>query len=222
MVYQYLKENYILGEPIFTGDIDIPGMTEENLRYQLKKLTDDGTTCRFEQGVYYFPKIGIFGDLMPLSSDTVAVHKYIMRKGKRIGYYSGHTLANRIGLSMQVPFIQEIISNYAPASVRKIMIKNKQHIIRRPVIKITEDNAAVLQFLDCLKDLDRCSELEPKESGKILSEFAMDNNITKEMVDMYIDNYPIKIYKAIYETGVKIVSSLEQEKVLSRKLCKLS
>ena len=25
------KENYIPGEPIFTGDIDIPGMTEENI-----------------------------------------------------------------------------------------------------------------------------------------------------------------------------------------------
>ena len=40
MLYEYLKENYIPGEPIFTGDIDIPGMTEENLRYHLKKLTD--------------------------------------------------------------------------------------------------------------------------------------------------------------------------------------
>lgn len=38
MLYEYLKENYIPGEPIFTGDIDIPGMTEENLRYHLKNL----------------------------------------------------------------------------------------------------------------------------------------------------------------------------------------
>ena len=37
------KENYIPGEPIFTGDIDIPGMTEETLRYHLKKLTDSGS-----------------------------------------------------------------------------------------------------------------------------------------------------------------------------------
>ena len=56
------KENYIPGEPIFTGDIDIPGMTEENLRYHLKKLTDSGTICRFEPGVYYFPKTDIFGE----------------------------------------------------------------------------------------------------------------------------------------------------------------
>ena len=76
------KENYIPGEPIFTGDIDIPGMTEENLRYHLKKLTDSGTICRFEPGVYYFPKTDIFGERMSLSPDTVAVHKYIMRRGK--------------------------------------------------------------------------------------------------------------------------------------------
>ena len=38
MLYKYLKENYIPGEPIFTGDIHITGMTEENLRYHLKNL----------------------------------------------------------------------------------------------------------------------------------------------------------------------------------------
>ena len=66
MLYEYLKENYIPGEPIFTGDIDIPGMTEENLRYHLKKLADSGTICRFEPGVYYFPKTDIFGERMSL------------------------------------------------------------------------------------------------------------------------------------------------------------
>lgn len=71
MLYQYLKENYIPGEPIFTGDISIPGMTEENLRYHLKKLTDSGIICRFEPGVYYFPKIDVFGEQMSLSADTV-------------------------------------------------------------------------------------------------------------------------------------------------------
>ena len=40
MLYEYLIKNYIPGEPIFTGDIQIPGMTEENLRYHLKKYAD--------------------------------------------------------------------------------------------------------------------------------------------------------------------------------------
>lgn len=36
---------------------------------------------------------------MLLSVETVAVYKYIKHRGKRIGDYSGYTLANRFGLS---------------------------------------------------------------------------------------------------------------------------
>ena len=95
MLYEYLKSNYALGEPIFTDDIEMPGMTEGNLRYHLKKLTDDGSLCRFEPGVYYFPKMNIFGEPMPLSADTVAVHKYIIRRGKRVGYYRAGVCGDR-------------------------------------------------------------------------------------------------------------------------------
>ena len=207
MLYEYLKENYILGEPIFTNDIEISGMTEENLRYHLKKLTDDGIICRFEPGVYYFPKISILGDKMQLSAETVAIHKYIMRKGKRIGYYSGYTLANRMGLSTQVPFTEEITSNYAPAQVRELTIKNRKYILRRPMVEVTEENVKVLQFLDCLKDVDKCAEEELEVCGRILTKYALEHGITKEEIDKFIANYPLKIYKAIYETGVLYVSA---------------
>lgn len=207
MLYEYLKEHYTPGEPIFAGDIDIPKFTDENLRYHLKKLTDDGIICRFEAGVYYLPKTNLFGERMPLSADTVAVHKYIKRKGKRIGYYSGYTLANRMGLSTQVPFTEEITSNYAPASVRELTIKNRKYIIRRPIVEVTDENVTVLQLLDCLKDIERCAEEEPEICGKILSAYAKEHGITKAMIDKFIVNYPMKIYKAIYETGVEYVSA---------------
>lgn len=207
MLYEYLIKNYIPGEPIFTGDIQISGMTEENLRYHLKKYADSGTICRFEPGVYYFPKTGILGEKLSLSADTVAVHKYIMRRGRRVGYYSGYTLANRMGLSVQIPYTQEISSNFAPASVRKIMIKNRPYIIRRPVAEVTEENVSVLQFLDCLKDIEKSSEIELETCGRILTEYARRNGITKKRIDQFIAKYPVKIYKAIYETGVEYVSS---------------
>ena len=117
-------------------------------------------------GSILFPKTDIFGERMSLSPDTVAVHKYIMRRGKRVGYYSGYTLANRMGLSTQVPFTQEISSNFSPALVRKITIKNRQYLIRRPVVEVTEENAPVLQFLDCLKDIEKCTELERKNAER--------------------------------------------------------
>ncbi|MBD5393140.1 MAG: hypothetical protein HDR71_02490 [Lachnospiraceae bacterium] len=207
MLYNYLKENYEPGEPIFSGDIVIPGLSEENLRYHLKKLTDDGILYRFEAGIYYLPKLNIFGEKMSITADMVALHKYVMRKGKRIGYYSGYTLANRMGLSTQVPFTEEITSNLAPAPIREVTIKNQKYILRRPVVEITDENVAILQFLDCLKDLEKCAEEEPKVCGRILTGYAREHAITKSSVDRFLVNYPLKIYKAIYETGVEYVST---------------
>ena len=202
MLCEYLKENYEPGEPIFSSDIVIPGLSEENLRYHLKRLTDEEILYRFEAGIYYFPKTDFFGEKLFLTADTVALHKYIRRRGKRIGYYSGYTLANRMGLSTQVPHTEEITSNYAPAQVRELFIKNRRYILRRPLVEVTDENVAVLQFLDCLKDLEKCAEEEPKVCGRILTGYAQEHNITKTMVDGLLTNYPLKIYKAIYETGV--------------------
>lgn len=206
MLYKYLTENYEQGEPIFAGDISIPGLSEENLRYHLKRLTDDGILCRFEAGIYYFPKTDIFGEKMALTADMVALHKYVRRRGRRIGYYSGYALANRMGLSTQVPLTEEITSNFAPAQVRKLTIKNRKYILRRPVVEVTDENVAVLQFLDCLKDLEKCAEEEPEVCGRILTGYARKHSLTKAAVDRFLVNYPLKIYKAIYETGVEYAS----------------
>ena len=193
VLLDYLVKNYEKGEPIFLADISIEGMSEENIRYHLKKLTDAGVICRFEAGIYYLPKKNIFGENSVISAETVATHKYILRQGKRVGFYSGYTLANRLGLSTQMPFKEEIISNYAPALVREV--------------EVTEENAYVLQFLDCLKDIDKSAEEDMKVCGEILTQFAIEHSITKNQVDRLLCYYPLKVYKAIYETEVKYVSA---------------
>lgn len=207
MLFDYLVTNYKKGEPIFLTDITIEGMTEENIRYHLKRLTDSGILSRFEAGVYYFPKKNILEEQAVLSTETVVLHKYISRRGKKVGFYSGYTLANRLGLSTQVPFIEEITSNYAPAKVREITVKDRKFVIRRPVTEITEENAYVLQLLDGLKDIDKVAEKDLKVCGRILTQYAKEHRITKEQVDRFLQYYPLKIYKAIYETGVEYVSA---------------
>lgn len=207
MVLNYLKENYIQGEPIFLTDLKILNITEENLRYYLKKYTDNGILCRFESGIYYFPKKNLFGEISVLSVDDVVINKYIRRKGNRVGFYSGHTLANRMGLSTQVPIKEEIVSNYAPAPVRELQIKNRKYVIRRPVQEINEKNIFVLQLLDCLKNIDQCTDVDMESCGDVLTRYINDHDITKEKIDQFIGSYPTKIYKAIYETGIKYVST---------------
>ena len=68
-------------------------------------------------------------------------------------------------------------------------------------------NVSVLQFLDCLKDIEKSTEIELETCGRILTEYARRNGITKKRIDQFIAKYPVKIYKAIYETGVEYVSS---------------
>lgn len=70
------------------------------------------------------------------------------------GYYSGHTFANQIGLSAQVPYKTEIVSNSIAAKRREISIGNSVFIVRRAGIHVTEENYKVLQLLDLLKNMD--------------------------------------------------------------------
>lgn len=69
MLYDYLVNNYEKGEPIFLMDIVIKGMTEENIRYHLKKMTDEGIIDRFDSGIYYIPRINIFGEKSTISAE---------------------------------------------------------------------------------------------------------------------------------------------------------
>lgn len=74
-------------------------------------------------------------------------------------------------------------------------------------MEINDNNVALLQFLECLKNLDKCAEEDFEVCGKILTKFAKDNHITKTQIDQVIELYPLKVYKAIYDTGVEYVSA---------------
>jgi len=201
MLYGYLIENFKPYEPIFTADIDID-MVGNSLRPKLKELCDSGKLCRYDAGVYYLPGKMKLKGLTPISANTVAGSKYVNRRGKVRGYYSGYTFANQIGLSLQVPYVQEIVTNEASAKVREINIKGQKFIIRKPKAEVTEENVYTLQFLDFLSDIDKYLDGSPENIFDKLEKLIKDEKITKELIDTYISLYPTKVYKNLYETGV--------------------
>ena len=201
MLYEYLVENYKPYEPILAADIDI-GMNGNSLRPKLKELCDTGKLCRYEAGVYYLPgKVNLKG-LTPVSASTVARCKYVSQKGKVKGYYSGYTFANQIGLSLQVPYVQEIVTNETSAKVREIDIGGQKFLLRKPKAFITEENCFVLQFLDFLSDIDKYIDGTAADVLSKLKKLIKEKKITKELVDKYIKFYPTKVYKNLYMTGV--------------------
>ena len=201
MLYEYLLANYKANEPIFVSDIDLP-VSDVNLRQMFKTICDAGKIKRFDTGIYYIPKASILKGGVPLAADEVAVAKYIIRKGKVDGFYSGYTFANQLGISTQVPYIKEIVSNNASTRVKEVNVRNKKILLRRARTEITNENYVVLQLLELLKDLEQYYDISFENVCERLKKYVLTENIKKADVDKYIEDFPDKVYKNIYRTGL--------------------
>ncbi len=201
MLWKYIYENYSPGEPIVASDINI-GLSEVNKRRQFKLLTDGGKLSRFENGVYYIPKKSLLGGSVAIPPEIVVEKKYISRNDKIMGYYSGYVFANKIGISTQMPFVQEIITNEIGTPIKRLDYNGRTFIVRKSRCEITEENVFTLQFLELLKDIETYSELSKEETKDKLFSYISGKSITKENVDNYLPLFPDKIYKSIYEMGL--------------------
>ncbi len=198
MLLKFLKSKFGPGKPIFTEDAESLGLSAGNLRQQFKKLVDAGELSRFEPGVYFLPDPN--HEYYPISSNMVAEYKYITNGDEIYGYYSGYTFANQLGLCLQVPYKAEIVTNNSTAIAREVKVGQTPYYIRRAKICVTKENRNVLQLLDLLKDVeeytDYCCE---EEAPDIIRGHILRNKILRADVDKYIENFPLKTYKYIYD-----------------------
>lgn len=198
MLLEFLKSKFGPGKPIFTEDAESLGLSAGNLRQQFKKLVDAGELSRFEPGVYFLPDPN--HEYYPISSNMVAEYKYITDGDEIYGYYSGYTFANQLGLCLQVPYKEEIVTNNTTAIAREVKVGKIPFFIRRAKVAVTKENRNVLQLLDLLKDVeeytDYCCE---DEAPDIIRRHILRNKILRADVDKYIENFPLKTYKYIYD-----------------------
>lgn len=198
MLLEFLKSKFGPGKPIFTEDAEPLGLSAGNLRQQFKKLVDAGELSRFEPGVYFLPDPN--HEYYPISSNMVAEYKYITDGEDIYGYYSGYTFANQLGLCLQVPYKEEIVTNNTTAIAREVKVGKIPFYIRRAKVAVTKENRNVLQLLDLLKDVeeytDYCCE---EEAPDIIRRHILRNKILRADVDKYIENFPLKTYKYIFD-----------------------
>lgn len=199
MLLEYLQENYKVNEPIFVSDIDLP-VTDTNLRQMFKVLCDNGKIMRYDTGIYYLKGVSRLKGGTDLSASEVARYKYVSRNGQVNGYYSGYTFANQLGLTAQVPFTIEIVSNQASAKCREVHVKKQKIMLRKPRTKITRENYYILQLLDLLKDLEVYVDDDVSDAAEKLCLYVRQLGLRQSEIDQYIVFYPDKIYKYIYET----------------------
>ena len=201
-LYEYLLETYQENEPIFSSDITVDGISDVNIRSQLKKLTDQGKIKRYDTGIYYLPTKSIFKSGSQLSPERVIEEKYLKEKGQLCGYISGLDFFNQLGLTTQVPMQYEVVSNKATSEYREAYLVKTKVIIRKPKISVTEENYKVLQFLDMIKDLDEYAEISGRELSVRLIEYMGKLQMSFSQLEPYLQYYPDKIYKNMYKAGI--------------------
>ena len=111
-------------------------------------------------------------------------------------------MANKFGISTQVPRKQEIVSNNISAKVKEVTIGKAAFIVRRPTVAATNDNVLVLQMLEMLKYVDSYMDYDYDEAGEHFKDYIERYRIRKMDVYRYIREFPLAIFKNYYEMGL--------------------
>lgn len=200
MIIDYINKNFENAEPIFLSEL--PCNSQESLRQEMKKLTDDGKLIRLYNGVYYKPYKTIIGTEGRISINKYIEKKYICNNKKVSGFISGLGLYNKYGFTSQVPSVIEVTSNVATTKQRKINVDGYDIIVYKPIIEITDNNINELEFMSLMTDIDYFSEISGDELKIKLVEYINKKNIDFNIVKKYLPLFPDKIYKNLYNGGL--------------------
>ena len=166
---------------------------------QLANLCAEEKIVRFEQGVYYIPKMTLLG-ASKLNPVKVIEKKYIRDKNGRKGYYSGATFLNNIGLSTQVPNVLEIYTNEENSKVREISVGPVRVILRKARTMIDDTNVMVQSLLELMNYIS-VSFLD-NERKEILAQFIKSAGITKADITKLASAFPDKAIRVLVESEV--------------------
>jgi hypothetical protein len=196
ILIDYLLKKYGTNKPIITEELVVPEISYDNLRKQLSRYNSQGILEKYSQGVYYIPKETIIGR-STLSIDDVINRKYITNDNDIYGFYSGLSFYNKLGISTQVPFVYEIVTNKEKSRVREITLKNQKIILRKPYVKINKNNYLENQFLDFINN---ANSNDLSDNVDVLKKYIKDNNLNKNVILDLITYYPSKTSKKLIES----------------------
>ncbi|MBQ8296941.1 MAG: hypothetical protein IJX77_04080 [Ruminococcus sp.] len=199
MLYQYLIETFGYNEPIFTSDVQYKEYSKIWVAKELTRLCETGQLIRYERGIYYIPQTTPFGNSV-LNPNKVIERKYLTENGERIGFYTGITAFQRIGLSTQMPNVPEIQTNNENSKLRRVKVGSQEVILRKARVKITNRNSSVLQFLEMMNSA--AAGYFDEERKEILRNWMQKMNITRQLVTEYAPFFPDRVMRNLVESGV--------------------
>ncbi|NQU82145.1 MAG: hypothetical protein HQ543_11555 [Bacteroidetes bacterium] len=149
------KSGYVFTYNVF----DIPVNNIGALKMALNRLVNSGKIIRLSKGQFYKPEITEFGVLRP--PEYQVVKDLLEDNGKIIGYLTGVSTFNKIGLTTQLSNIIQIGTNID----RKSKKRGKYNIrFIRQKNTITKDIIYFLQILDSIRFIKRIPDSDISSS----------------------------------------------------------
>ncbi len=136
---------------VFTySDFNVDYCNKEAVIKSLNRLVASGKIQKLSKGKFYKPEESAFGALKP--SECQIVKDFLEKNGKPIGYLTGYSAYNELGLSTQIGNVIQIAKNEVRAKLKRGIYSIS---FVRQKNKITRYNIALLKILDCIRFIKR-------------------------------------------------------------------
>ncbi|MEX2350245.1 MAG: DUF6088 family protein, partial [Flavobacteriaceae bacterium] len=129
----------------------------------LNRMAASGRITKLSKGKYYKPEKTVFGELKPNQSQNVK--DLLEDDGKTIGYLTGYSIYNQLGLTTQVSNTIQIGKNEIRPTFKRGMYTIK---FIRQKNTITKDNIPLLQLLDAMRYIKKIPDTTVASAAKRL------------------------------------------------------
>ena len=137
-----LPKGYVFTYADFTTEVN----KKEAVIKALNRMVVSGKISKLAKGKYYKPEQTVFGNLEP--NQYQVVKDLLEVDGKIIGYLTGYSIYNQLGLTTQVSNTIQIAKNEIRPALKRERYTIK--FIKQKNI-ITKENIALLQLLDAIR-----------------------------------------------------------------------
>lgn len=132
---------------VFTyRDLGFPAEMASTVIRNINRMVEKGNIVKLSKGRYYKPRQTIFGQLKPSLEEMVK--DLLLKDGKTIGYLTGYSVFNQLGLTTQISNIIEIGTNIRRNKMRRGGYEIRFIFQPNPV---KPADIFLLQLLDALK-----------------------------------------------------------------------
>lgn len=135
----------------------------------LNRMAASGKIAKLAKGKFYKPEDTAFGKLQPRQKQIVK--DLLESDGKPVGYLTGYSIYNQLGLTTQV-------SNTIQIGKKEIRPAFKRNLYTISFIKqkntITKENIPLLQILDAIRYIKKIPDTDPASACKRLLSIIKD------------------------------------------------